>query len=746
MTTGTALRPGVVSPRRPVPAAIARPALRRDLARDPGRPRRPDGQGRRHDRARCGSPDASPPTRWSRSGGTSRPASPPTSSTASATTSWSPTAPTRRRWATRTSRSRCARRVNEVICHGIPDSRPLAGRRRRQGRHHRVHRRRARRHLRDVLRRRRRRTRCASSANAPTRRCCAASRRSRPGRPISVIGRVIESYAKRFGYGVVRDYTGHGVGPCFHTKPTILHYDEPRATTVLEPGMTFTIEPMLTLGGYDWFMWDDGWTVLTKDGSWAAQWEHTDRGHRRRRRDPDPAQSALTPRHDRLGAFWPNLRVNARQPDTVRSWTRCATPTPPAPASARPSWPAATASWPPSTWCSNGWRAGRPERSVVLTGLRGVGKTVLLNAMRSAAVRRGWGTGKLEARPDQSVRRAAGRPPCTWPCASSPAATRTRRATSSACVKSFAQRETARQGPGRGSPGIDVPGRARARRLGRHRDRPRRAAHRRRPGWPPTAGTASRSSSTRCRTSAPTTSRRCARPATRSPSRALPLVVVGAGLPHLPAVLSAAKSYSERLFRYARIDRLDRAAADARPARPGPRRGRRLHRRRAARRCTRRPAATPTSSRPTARSRGTSRRARRSRRPTSPSPPRRPRPNSAVGFFGSRYERATPAEREYLRAMAEVGRRRPTTRCRPRPWPTALGRPPQSLSPARDGLLKKGLVYSGAARPDRVHRPALRPVPARAGLTDGRAPRVTAAARRAAGSRRASRCRRRRRR
>jgi methionyl aminopeptidase len=96
-----------------------------------------------------------------------------------------------------------------------------------------------------------------------------------PGRPVSVIGRVIESYARRFGYGVVRDYTGHGVGPSFHTRPTILHYDEPRATTVMQPGMTFTIEPMLTLGGVDWFMWDDGWTVLTRDGSWAAQWEHT---------------------------------------------------------------------------------------------------------------------------------------------------------------------------------------------------------------------------------------------------------------------------------------------------------------------------------------------------------------------------------------------------------------------------------------------------------------------------------------
>jgi methionyl aminopeptidase len=97
----------------------------------------------------------------------------------------------------------------------------------------------------------------------------------KPGRPISVIGRVIESYARRFGYGVVRDYTGHGVGPSFHTRPTILHYDNPRAATVLEPGMTFTIEPMLTLGGVDWYMWDDDWTVLTKDGSWVAQWEHT---------------------------------------------------------------------------------------------------------------------------------------------------------------------------------------------------------------------------------------------------------------------------------------------------------------------------------------------------------------------------------------------------------------------------------------------------------------------------------------
>lgn len=164
--------------------------------------------------------------------------------------------------------------VNEVICHGIPDSRPLqdgdvvkvditayldgvhgdncgtfyAG---------------------DVARE-------VHDLGENTREAMLRGIRAvRPGRPISVIGRVIESYARRFGYGVIRDYTGHGVGPSFHTLPTILHYDEPSATTVLEPGMTFTVEPMLTLGGHAWVTWDDGWTVLTKDSSFAAQWEHT---------------------------------------------------------------------------------------------------------------------------------------------------------------------------------------------------------------------------------------------------------------------------------------------------------------------------------------------------------------------------------------------------------------------------------------------------------------------------------------
>lgn len=97
----------------------------------------------------------------------------------------------------------------------------------------------------------------------------------KPGRPINVIGRVIESYARRFGYGVVRDFTGHGIGTAFHTGLVIPHYDDPHADTVMLPGMTFTIEPMLTLGTYEYRMWPDGWTAVTADGRWTAQFEHT---------------------------------------------------------------------------------------------------------------------------------------------------------------------------------------------------------------------------------------------------------------------------------------------------------------------------------------------------------------------------------------------------------------------------------------------------------------------------------------
>ena len=96
-----------------------------------------------------------------------------------------------------------------------------------------------------------------------------------PGRPLSVVGRVIESYARRFDYGVVRDFTGHGIGTSFHTGLVVPHYDDPSLQTPIEPGMTFTIEPMITLGTYDYEIWDDGWTVVTKDRRWTAQFEHT---------------------------------------------------------------------------------------------------------------------------------------------------------------------------------------------------------------------------------------------------------------------------------------------------------------------------------------------------------------------------------------------------------------------------------------------------------------------------------------
>ena len=103
-----------------------------------------------------------------------------------------------------------------------------------------------------------------------------------PGREVNVIGRAIESYARRFGYGVVRDFTGHGVGSAFHTGLIIPHYDSaPAFTDVMAVGMVFTIEPMLTLGTPEspgtiaWDQWPDDWTVTTLDKSVTAQFEHT---------------------------------------------------------------------------------------------------------------------------------------------------------------------------------------------------------------------------------------------------------------------------------------------------------------------------------------------------------------------------------------------------------------------------------------------------------------------------------------
>ena len=97
----------------------------------------------------------------------------------------------------------------------------------------------------------------------------------KPGRRLNVIGRVIESYANRFGYNVVRDFTGHGIGTTFHNGLVVLHYDQPAVETIIEPGMTFTIEPMINLGALDYEIWDDDWTVVNTDRKWTAQFEHT---------------------------------------------------------------------------------------------------------------------------------------------------------------------------------------------------------------------------------------------------------------------------------------------------------------------------------------------------------------------------------------------------------------------------------------------------------------------------------------
>jgi len=168
----------------------------------------------------------------------------------------------------------CCTSVNEVICHGIPDARPLENGDLikidvtvfKDGVHG------------DNCMTFGAGTLDAASADLMNRTREAMDRgikAVKPGRQINVIGRVIESYARRFGYGVVRDYTGHGVHSAFHSGLVILHYDQPNLTTVMEEGMTFTIEPMLTLGDYHSHVWDDEWTVVTNDLSRCAQWEQT---------------------------------------------------------------------------------------------------------------------------------------------------------------------------------------------------------------------------------------------------------------------------------------------------------------------------------------------------------------------------------------------------------------------------------------------------------------------------------------
>jgi len=168
----------------------------------------------------------------------------------------------------------CCTSVNEVICHGIPDSRPLA-----EGDICNI----------DVtgwiggVHGDTNATFFVGEVDAESRRLVAVTEECmwlgieavKPGRPLSDIGRAIEDHAKKHRYGVVRAFVGHGIGEQFHTDVQVLHYYDSRASLTMRPGMTFTIEPMITLGTPNYRIWDDDWTAVTADGKRTAQFEHT---------------------------------------------------------------------------------------------------------------------------------------------------------------------------------------------------------------------------------------------------------------------------------------------------------------------------------------------------------------------------------------------------------------------------------------------------------------------------------------
>jgi hypothetical protein len=323
----------------------------------------------------------------------------------------------------------------------------------------------------------------------------------------------------------------------------------------------------------------------------------------------------------------------------------------------------------------------RPERSMVLTGLRGVGKTVLLNTFRSMALQRLWGTGKLEARPDQSIRRPVA---SALHMAVRELAPRHRAPDRIddflSVLKAFALRDP--KAP-KGSSvtaqfGIDVPAaRGRADSGDLEVDLTELFTDAASVAGDLGVGIAlfvDEMQDAACHELSQVGG---------------PLIVVGAGLPHLPSVLSASKSYSERLFRYARIDRLDREAADQALIAPAEREDV-IFKREALDALYEAADGYPYF----VQAYGKVTWDVAAGSPVTAADVAVAAPEAegelAVGFFGSRYERATPAEREYMRAMAILG---------DDPVPTAhvadeLGRKPSSVSPARDSLIKKGLIYS----------------------------------------------------
>ncbi len=337
---------------------------------------------------------------------------------------------------------------------------------------------------------------------------------------------------------------------------------------------------------------------------------------------------------------------------------------------------------------------GRPERSLVLTGLRGVGKTVLLGELRSMAVRRGWGAGKVEARPDADLRRPLS---AALHRAVRDLAVRHRAPDRVEAILGVLKAFALRAAPDgaklrdRWQPGIDVPaasGRADSGDIEidlveLFTDVAELAQD---------VGTGVALLIDEMQDLKPDDISALCAACHELSQLGAPLVVVGAGLPHLPAVLSASKSYSERLFRYVRIDRLSRADADRAVLAP-----------------VEREEAGITEEALDAlfdasggypyfiQAYGKAAWDAAPADPISAVDVSVAAPEAdaelAVGFFGSRYERATPAEREYLRSMAEL------TDGKDAGVNTAqvadhLGRKPSSLSPARDSLIKKGLVYS----------------------------------------------------
>jgi AAA ATPase domain len=345
----------------------------------------------------------------------------------------------------------------------------------------------------------------------------------------------------------------------------------------------------------------------------------------------------------------------------------------------------------------------KPERSIVLTGLRGVGKTVLLNALRSAAVRAHWGTGKLEARPDQRLRRPIS--------AALHVAVRELGHPKSedvdyvlGVIKAFAQREaaTTTRLRDRWNPGIDVAavtGRADSGDIEIDLVELLTDVG----GLAADVGRGVAIFIDEMQDLAPEDiSALCAACHEISQS-GLPVIVVGAGLPHLPAVLSASKSYSERLFRYSRIDRLDRSSADLALQSPAKDEGAEFHE------DALEAMYAATGGYPYfIQAYGKVAWDSAPGSPITGEDIRLAAPEAeaelAVGFFGSRYERATPGEREYLRAMADAAQITDQDAQGPAlddsesvttaSVAAVLRRKPQSLSVARDALLKKGLIYS----------------------------------------------------